>query len=282
MAWTYTTQPELTEEEFAEWQNLLEERTGISFEKHKQILQTGLIQRMQEVDVKSYRDYYHMVTFKKGWALEWSALLRTLTVKETRFLRDPDALEFLKKYVFKLLSSDKHRGSLNIWSVASSTGEEPYTLAMIANDCIEGLKADKYFGVTATDICLSSLSIARKGVYNSRRLEYMDKKLRERYFEDIGDNKSAVVKWLKDRVCFAQANIIDLAELPVNNMDIVYCQNVLIYFKKWRQQAVLDELVERLKPEGLLVVGMGEAVGWNNPKVTKVKDETVQAYVRVA
>lgn len=283
MSWTYTSAlPELSDEEFQEWQQLLEERTGISFEKHKQILQTGLVTRMQEIDVKSYRDYYHTVTFKKGWALEWAALLRTLTVKETRFWRDPDALEFLKKHLFRVLASGKHQGSLNIWSVASSTGEEPYTLAMIANNCIEVAGADKYFGVTATDICLSSLSIARKGIYPNRRLDYMDKALRDRYFEDQGANKSAVVKWLKDRVCFVQANIIDLSELPVSNMDIVYCQNVLIYFKRWRQQAVLDELVERLKPEGLLVVGMGEGAGWNNPKVAKVKDDSVQAYIRIA
>ncbi len=282
MSWIYSAPPELSDEEFQEWLQLLEERTGISFEKHKQILQTGLVQRMQEIDVKTYRDYYHVVTFKNGWALEWAALLRTLTVKETRFLRDPEALEYLKKHLFKLLTNDKHQGSLNIWSVASSTGEEPYTLAMLANDCIEGLKTEKYFGVTATDICLFSLSIARKGVYPNRRLDYMDKSLRERYFEDIGQNKSAVVKWLKDRVCFVQGNIIDLGDLPVNNMDIVYCQNVLIYFKKWRQKAVLDELVERLKPEGLLVVGMGEAVGWSNPKVTRVKDDSVQAYIKVA
>lgn len=282
MSWTYTTLPELSDEEFQEWQQLLEERTGISFEKHKKILQTGLVQRMQEIGTKSYREYYHTVTFRNGWALEWAALLRTLTVKETRFLRDPDAVEYLKKHLFNLLANGKHEGSLNIWSVASSTGEEPYTLAMIANDCIEGLRAEKYFGVTATDICLSSLSIARKGVYANRRLDYIDKALRDRYFEDIGQNKSAVVKWLKDRVCFVQGNIIDLGDLPVSNMDIVYCQNVLIYFKRWRQKAVLDELVERMKPEGLLVVGMGEGAGWTNPKVIRVKDDSVQAYIKVA
>lgn len=282
MSWTFSTLPELSDEEFQEWQQLLEERTGISFEKHKQILQTGLVQRMQEISIKSYREYYNTVTFKKGWALEWAALLRTLTVKETRFWRDPDALEFLKKYIFKLLSSGKHQGSLNIWSVASSTGEEPYTLAMIANDCIEGLKLDKYFGVTATDICLTSLSTARKGVYPSRRLELLDKRLRERYFDVQEGNKSVVVRWLRDRMCFVQGNIIDLGDLPIANMDVVYCQNVLIYFKKWRQQAVLDELVERMKPEGVLIVGMGEATGWHNPKVTKVKEDTVQAFIKVA
>ncbi len=282
MSWTYNTLPDLTPEEFYEWRNLLEERTGISFEKHKRILQTGLGQRMQEVGCKSYREYYNNIKFAQGGELEWTALLRTLTVKETRFLRDEDAIEYVKGYLFKQLVSGKHNGSLEIWSVASSTGEEPYTLAMTANDCIEGLGIEKYFGVTATDICMSSLAIARKGAYHNRRLETLSKDMQERYFEASGNDRSAVVKWLKQRVCFVQANIIDLGDLPVSNMDVVFCQNVLIYFKRWRQHAVLDELVERLKPEGLLVVGMGEGAGWNNKKVVRVKDDGVQAYIKIA
>lgn len=282
MSWKLDELPELTEREFDEWLMLLEERTGISFEKHQKILQTGLVQRMREIGCNSYREYYNQVRFAKGSELEWTALLRTLTVKETRFLRDPDAIEFLRQYLFKLLVSGKHQGPLEIWSVASSTGEEPYTLAMLANDCIEGLGGDKYFGITATDICLSSLAVARKGVYPNRRLETLDKALRERYFQPFDKHNQAVVPWLKKRVCFVQANLINLGDLPVGNMDIIYCQNVLIYFKRWRQKMVLDELVERLKPSGLLVIGMGEAMGWQNKKVARVKNDGVQAYVRVA
>lgn len=282
MSWSYITLPDLNDEEFFEWQNLLEERTGISFDRHRRILQSGLVQRMQEIGCKSYREYYNNVKFDKGGDVEWTALLRTLTVKETRFLRDADAIEFVRSYIFKQVVSGKHQGSLEIWSVASSTGEEPYTLAMTANDCIEGLGIDKYFGVTATDICLSSLAVARKGVYHDRRLETLGKDLRERYFESLGDNRSVIVKWLRQRVCFVQANIIDLGDLPINNMDVVYCQNVLVYFKRWRQKNVLDQLVERLKPGGLLVVGMGEAVDWDNSKVERIKHQTVQAYLKIA
>src|SRR5690554_5382828 len=84
-SWTMNTLPDLTDQEFEEWQLLLEERTGISFEKHRKILQTGLVQRMREVECKDYREYYSKVRFSKGGASEWAALLRTLTVKETRF-----------------------------------------------------------------------------------------------------------------------------------------------------------------------------------------------------
>lgn len=280
MSWQYSSLPDLSDEEFVEWRSLLEDRTGISFEKHKRIIQTGLVQRMQEIGCKSYREYYNNVRFDKGGDIEWTALLRTLTVKETRFFRDPDAIEFVRSYLFRQMVSGKHQGPLEIWSVASSTGEEPYSLAMVANDCIEGLGIDKYFGITATDICISSLAIARKGIYQDRRLETLDKPVRDRYFEPSGDSRSAVVAWLRQRVCFVQANIIDLGNLPIGNMDVVYCQNVLVYFKRWRQKMVLDQLVERLKPGGLLVVGMGEAVDWENSSVVRVKHQAVQAYVK--
>lgn len=281
MAWAYSALPALTEDEFRQWQKLLEDRTGISFERHKVILQTGLGQRMREIGSDNYREYYRKICYTKGGALEWEALLRTLTVKETRFFRDGDAFEYVRKYIFKRMLS-KHAGrSLEVWSVACSTGEEPYSLAMLANDCIEGLGANKFFGVTATDICQASLAEARKGIYPKRRLENIDASMQGRYFKTV-ESGSQIVEQIRERVCFVQANIIELENLPVSDMDVIFCQNVLIYFKSWRRNDVLDELVKRLKPDGLLVLGMGEAVGWSNNSVERVKSDGVQAYRRVA
>lgn len=281
--WQPLLLPDLDQEQIGQWLSLLEKRTGISFEKHQRILQAGLKQRMQEVGVDSYADYYAMVTEHKQAAVEWTALLRTLTVKETRFWRDPDALEFLRKYLHQRLpASTDDPSALEIWSVASSTGEEPYTLAMIVSDVLKSLRLQKYFGITATDICLSSLSIARKGIYPNQRLFTLQPHQQQLYFKSVNERESAVVDSLKERVCFVRANIIDLQDLPVSNMDIIYCQNVLIYFKHWRQKAVLNELVNRLKPNGLLIVGMGEALNWENEQVVRVKDDHVQAYIKVA
>lgn len=282
MSWALRSLPELTDEEYQKWQLLLEERTGISFDRHRRILQSGLVQRLREIECPTYEEYYQRVSSGKGAAVEWSALLRTLTVKETRFQRDPDALEFVRKYLYNQFVKKTHSGSVELWSVACSTGEEAYSLAMLANECIEASGEKKFFGVTATDICLSSLSKARKGAYPNRRLETLDQKLQDKYFQAIDKNQSTVVNKLKQRVCFVQANLIEMENLPVSNMDVIYCQNVLIYFKRWRQRAVLDELVERLKPNGILVVGMGEAVDWRNDKVERVPADGVQAYMRIA
>lgn len=274
--------PNLTDQEFEQWQQLLEERTGISFASHRKILQTGLIQRMREVGSRSYHEYYNAICYLKGGASEWAALLKTLTVKETRFWRDIDALNFFKQEAKKKLLQIQTPESFNVWSVASSTGEEPYTLAILCHEVLSELETQAMYGVTATDICLASLSFARKGIYPKRRLDIIDEELRQRYF--IGNEKGQyrVADIIRDRVCFAQANLVDLAGAPINDMDVIYCQNVLIYFKPERQRQVLDELVERLKPNGLLIVGMGEALSWQNNKVKRVKHESVQAFVKQA
>ena len=281
MVWAFNALPALTEQEFLFWQNILEERTGISFERHKVILQTGLGQRMREINCASYDEYYQKVFVEKGGAIEWEALLRTLTVKETRFFRDEDAFEFVRKFLFKRMLSRDSGKSLEIWSVASSTGEEPYSLAMLANDCIDGLGSEKFFGVTATDICQASLAEARRGFYPERRLEFVQAPMIERYFSKA-ESGYQISSQLKERVCFVQANIIELDTLPLSKMDIVYCQNVLIYFKTDVRNKVLDELVKRLKPNGVLILGMGEGVGWSNDRVMRLKNSAVQAYQCVA
>ncbi len=281
MTWALQSIPDLTDAEFSTWQNLLEERTGISFERHKQILQTGLGQRMREVGCLDYGQYFRQVCYGKGGALEWEALLKTLTVKETRFFRDPDAFEFVRKYLFNRLLNPQADKTLEIWSVACSTGEEPYSMAMLANDSIEGLGVNKYFGVTATDICLASLAEARSGRYSRRRVEHTAPDLRERYFEDQ-DSHFAVADWLREKICFVQANIIELGDLPIANQDIIYCQNVLVYFRRWRQHQVLDQLATRLKPGGIMVLGSGEGAGWSNTTVRRADDDSVQAYIKIA
>lgn len=281
-AWSLNTLPDLSAAEIGIWLELLEFRTGISFEKYQRILQAGLKQRMREIDCDNFAEYYQLVTEGKQAAAEWSALLRTLTVKETRFYRDETALAFLQDYLYQSLPRQDENEPLEVWSVACSTGEEPYSLAMLIKTTLNSLGINRFFGITATDICLSSLAVARKGAYNNRRLQSLPKRLSSQFFKGIDANNSQVVEELKEHICFAQANIIKLEHLPVNNIDIIYCQNVLIYFKRWRQKVVLDELVERLKPRGVLVIGMGEAVDWNNNKVERIKDDRVQAYIKVA
>lgn len=282
MVWTYRVIPDLSEEQYLRWQGILEERTGIYFSHHKSILQAGLTQRMREIDCLDYEEYFQQIVNGSGRAIEWAALLNTLTVKETSFFRHQDAFDYVSKHLFNRLLGGELGGenSVEMWSVGCSSGEEPYSLAMIANDCIEGLGIDSYFGVTASDICLSALAQARRGIYADRKLENVNEAIRGRYFQREQDS-NVVIPWIKQRVCFVQTNIINMQNMPVSKMDVIFCQNVLIYFRRWRQKEVLDNFVNQLKPGGLLIIGLGEAVDWLHPKMKRVAQENVQAYVHI-
>src|SRR5690606_32571103 len=136
------------------------------------------------------------------------------------------------------------------------------------------------FGVTATDISLSALAKARAGIYGARRLEQLDAQLAERYFERQADGRYKVVSSLAARVCCARLNVLELAKAPLSGMDVIFCQNLLIYFRRWRRREILNRLAERLAPGGLLVVGVAEVTGWQHPDLDPVADERVLAFTR--
>jgi chemotaxis protein methyltransferase CheR/type IV pilus assembly protein PilK len=173
------------------------------------------------------------------------------------------------------------RGSFDIWSVGCSTGEEPYTLAMIANDCFEDASLDSYWGVTGTDISMPALTYGRTGIYPKRKLDMLPGDEKQKYFESIDEIRYQVCKKLRSRVCFAHGNVIELKKLPVVKMDLISCHNMLIYFRRWRRRKILNALAERLKPNGVLIIGMGEIVDWEHPLLVQLEHPQVQAYRRI-
>lgn len=282
MKWQYSVIPDLSEAQYMRWRHILEVRTGIFFAEHKSILQAGLTRRMREVDCLDYEQYYRKVTEQESGAIEWAALLNTLTVKETSFFRHPEAFAYVNTYIQELLRLHD-RKSLNLWSVGCATGEEAYSLAMVAHECIENavVQDTVRFGVTATDISGAALGIARKGHYAKRKIERVSEEKKTRYFDSVDDDGATIAPWLKQQVCFVQSNVVDMDNMPVGDMDVIYCQNVLIYFKPDCQHEVLDNLASKLKPGGLLMIGLGEAINWQNPKIKRLSEDQTQAYVRI-
>ena len=279
MSWNYATIPDLTEEQFARWQDIVEQRTGIYLAKHKSILQAGLTRRMREIECDDYEAYYRRITASNDH-VEWAALLNSMTVKETSFFRHTEAYDYLRKYLAKQLIKDGC-DSVHLWSVGCSTGEEAYSLAIVADECVKASAGKCRYGVTATDISHAALSSARRGYYSARKLELMEARTRNSYFERINDRQYEIAPQLKERVCFAQGNIVELETSPIGGMDVIFCQNVLIYFQRSIQNDVMDQLAERLKPGGLMIVGLGEAAEWRSDKVRRVSDDTIQGYMRI-
>lgn len=282
MAWQYKAPLELSDEQYARWQTLLEARTGICFLQHKSIMQKGLSTRMKEIGCDDYEQYFDQVSDVPGGVVEWTILVDRISVKETSFFREPLSFEAVRKFLRERIktASNKQDYTLDIWSVGCSTGEEAYSLAMIASEVIDELSVKLFLGVMATDISKTAIEAAKRGIYSSRKLDGIPLDIKSKYFLDRSDGSFEILPDLKEKLCFVQGNIAELDRAPKMAMDIIFCQNVLVYFRKERHEQVLNALVSRLKPGGLLVVGPGEVVGWQHPQMWRSDNDSVLAFVK--
>lgn len=278
--WALTPMADMSQADFHDWQALLEARTGVVIsEQRRAFLQTNLSARMRELGITDYASYYRQVTDGPRGAVEWSGLLDRLTVQETRFFRHAPSFEVLEGYLQARLAEGLKR-PWELWSVGCSSGEEPYSLAILAAEVLRRGESAGHFAVTGTDISQGALSKAREGCYSARRLEQMSDELRERYFLAQADGRFKVIPSLAARVCCARVNVLELAKAPMSGMDVIFCQNLLIYFRRWRRRDILNHLAESLVPGGLLVVGVGEVAGWQHPDLVPVADQRVLAFTR--
>jgi type IV pilus assembly protein PilK len=281
MALPVNQAPELSDAAFATWQDIIEERIGLQLpEQRRSFLKTCLSIRMREVGFDDYLAYYNHICDGDTGFIEWNRLMDRLTVQETRFFRDPIAFSLVKEHLEERILTNT--APLSLWSVGCSSGEEAYSLGITAQEVIDKSSPEFSpirYGVTGTDISRDALSRANAGLYSLRRLDSMEPSLVKRYFTQQG-YKYHIVQTVKDRICFVRLNLLQLAGSPLKNLDVIYCQNVLIYFRKWRRKDIVTELADRLAPGGLLVLGLGDMVDWNHPDLTRVPGEHVLAFLK--
>lgn len=279
--WSLRRLPEMDEAQFNQWQTLLEHRTGMTLsESRKSFLETNLAIRMREIGCNSYQAYYEQIVSGPDAVVEWATLVDRLTVQETRFFRDPDAFRFVSDFVMTRPREHLKKRPLEVWSVGCSTGEEPYTLAMVLNECMEALSLKPLYGVTASDISKPAIDKAQTGLFSARKLAGMDEAMKERYFRPAERNTVEIVESIRERVCFTRLNVLDLKRAPMHGMSIIFCQNLLIYFRRWRRREIVKRLAERLAPGGLLVLGQGELTDWQLPGLQRVPSEHVLAWIK--
>ncbi len=271
----------MDETQFNQWKNLLENRTGMTLPAHrKSFLETNLGIRMREIGCSNYQMYYEKVVSSPEAVVEWSILVDRLTVQETRFFRDPDAFNLVADYILTRPRDALKSRPIEAWSVGCSTGEEPYTLAMLLNESMSQLELPPLFGVTGSDISKPAITKAQQGRFTTRKLTGMDEALKSRYFRPAERNSVEIVNSIRERTCFTRLNVLDLKHAPMHGMNIIFCQNLLIYFRRWRRRQIVTQLAERLAPGGLLVLGQGELTDWQPPGLQRVPSENVLAWIR--
>lgn len=281
MIWSLQTAEDLSDSQFDQWSKLLEERAGICLSDQQRVfLQTQVSMRMRELGHNDYNQYYNRVVDGVTGLMEWAVLIDRLVVKETSFFRHKPSVDFVRNILQERINNNQLESSFDIWSVGCSSGEEPYSLAMLMNECFEYAQRDPYFGIIASDISRAALTIAKEGVYPQRKVELVEQPIRQRYFNQLPNGRYQITSELSERICFNQANILKISDLPTIELDIIFCQNVLIYFRKWLRLEIMDAFVERLKPGGIIVCGLGEVVDWVHRDMTRIAVDEVQAYQR--
>lgn len=280
MVWSLQAAPTLTDQQFDQWSKLLEERAGIYLSDHQRVfLQTQVSMRMRELGHDDYTQYYRRVLDGVSGLVEWSVLIDRLVVKETSFFRHKPSIDTVVQYLQQRVNNRTLTESFDVWSVGCASGEEPYSLAMVINDCFEYARIEPYYGITATDLSSAALALARQGIYGARKLENMESHFKQRHFSATEDGKFQINARLQSRVCFNKANVLDIKEMPQVQFDVIYCQNLLVYFRRWLRQEIMNAFVARLKPGGILVIGLGEVVDWKHPRMKRLAADDVQAYI---
>ena len=278
----FTPLPEMDDVQFRQWARLLERRTGMSVPaERKSHLVTSLGLRMREIGCSSYEEYLDIVTSALSGAQEWGILVDRLTVHETRFFRHPHSLALVRDHILaRPEPQNGERLTFTAWSVGCATGEEAYSLAMVIQQALDSRGTSGYFGVLGSDISQPALSTARAGIYNRRRMQRVPRDIGERYFVARDDGRFEVLEAVRRRMCFVRKNVLDIGDEWLGKLDIIYCQNLLIYFDRDRRQSIVDAMVRHLLPNGLLILGPGELVNWSHPAMEKVRSGHTLAYRR--
>jgi len=276
------TASKMNDKQFERWVELLGSRIGVRASAlRKTFLSNALGIRLQALELSNYDEYYYFLHTGIKGKIEWFELIDLLTIRETRFFRQAGSLKLLQNYVLEKLSTNigNNLQSIKTWSVGCASGEEPYTIAIVLDQAIKSAgKNACYFSVIASDISHSSLKFAAKGVYAERQLKNMDENLIRQYFTKSGHNHYQISNELKTRVCFNKINVLDIKQNNAGLLDIIYCQNLLIYFEHEARINIINRLSENLAADGLLILGAGEIYQWDNPDMALINNDNNLAY----
>jgi len=266
---------DFTQHDFERIKKLIYDRAGISLSSSKQnMVYSRLARRLRINGLNNFSEYLNIL--ERGVPEEWEAFTNALTTNLTAFFREQHHFPILEQH----MESRKNQKQIQLWCSASSTGEEPYSMAMAA------VKAFKSFTppvhILATDLDTNVLAKAQEGVYLMERLEKLPKdKLRQFFLKGKGSQAGSarVRQELRNMITFRQLNLLDETWPIRGPFDAIFCRNVMIYFDKSTQYKILKKFTPLLAPDGLLFAGHSESFQ-HAADLFKLREKTVYELVR--
>jgi chemotaxis protein methyltransferase CheR len=234
---------------------------GIYFDDgSKFLLERRLSRRLEQHRLRSFEEYYHFLRYDRKREEELSILIDNLTTNETYFFRESSQLRaFSEEVLPELRKTQAGRKTLRIWSAGCSTGEEPYTIAILLLESGDWWR-DWQVEILGSDINQRVLHAARRGVYKkSAHRATSPERLVKYFIDEKGDYR--IIDSVKELVSFSSVNLLDPFKTSlISNMDIIFCRNVIIYFDKEAKKKVIESFHRKLRDGGYLFLGHSESL----------------------
>ena len=252
----------MAEEDFRLIRDVIYAHCGLFFDHDsKYLLEKRLARRLALHQLGSYKDYYHFLKYNRKKDQELSDIMDVLTTNETYFFREMFQLKaFTDEILPELKKAKEKRGdrSLRIWSAGCSSGEEPYTIAMLLLEM--GACKDWRVEIIGTDICHKVLQQARKALYGRSSFRTTDEQYVRRFFVEQ-DTSYRVADEVKELVTISHLNLFDQNRMALlGKMDVIFCRNVIIYFDQAAKKRVIESFHKSLDDDGFLLLGHSESL----------------------
>jgi len=251
----------LSDKEFLRLSNFIQSNYGIKMPPAKKsILQGRLHKRLRKLQIADFKTYVDYVFSEEGKE-EIIHMMDVVSTNKTDFYREPVHFETLKETILPDIYNENKK-NIKVWSAGCSSGEEPYTIAIVLNEF--KLKNPGFdYQIIATDISTQMLKTGANAIYPEERIEMIPLDIKKRYFlksKDRTKPKVRVIKELRDKIKFQRLNFMDDIYRINESFDIMFCRNALIYFERENQEIVINKLCNKLNLGGYFFLGHSESI----------------------
>ncbi|HOO27095.1 MAG TPA: protein-glutamate O-methyltransferase CheR [Lachnospiraceae bacterium] len=257
---------QITEKEFEKLSEYIKKNYGIFLKKEKMsLVMSRLSGILSEKNMSSFSEYYqYVVSDRTGLAA--AELVNKITTNHTFFMREPEHFTYFRDVVLPYLSQNVKDKDLRIWSAGCSSGEEPYTLAMIMNDYFGSEKFIWDTKILATDISGQVLESAKNGIYSMEKVAQLSEMWKRNYFHPYGQETYQISQKMRDEIIFRRLNLND-REFPFRRkFHVIFCRNVMIYFDSETKRQVVEKFYDHMENGGFLFIGHSESLNQDKMK----------------
>lgn len=258
----------ITDKEFRKLADFIKSGYGIHLKEEKRTLVTGRLHNvLTRNNFRNFSEYYdHLISDKTGEAA--AILVNKITTNHTFFMREAEHFSYFRDKVVPYLKDTVADKDLRVWSAGCSTGEEPYTLAMVLDEIYGKEKVWWDTKVLATDISDRVLEEARKGIFSNEEISMLPSDWRQKYFKKLDEESSIISDRIRNEVIFRKFNLMDRAFPFKRKFHVIFCRNVMIYFDTETKWALANRFYDYTEYGGYLFIGHSESL---NREETKYK-----------